>query len=73
MGKGHGGSHRTKRNRNGALQLEHVCETSFKLLPCPGEGWWLNSPEGLCLGVRHLGCYCRAPEIRSHPTEQFIC
>lgn len=25
-------------NRNGARQPEHVCETTFKLLLCPGEG-----------------------------------
>ena len=73
MSKGCGGSCRAKRSRNGTLQLEHGCETSFKLFPCPGEGWWLSSPEGLRLGVRHLGCCCGAPEISSHPTEWFIC
>lgn len=51
--------------------MQYACETSFKLFPCPAEGWWLNSPEGLCL--RHFGCYHRALEISSHPTEQFIC
>lgn len=28
----------SQRNRNGARQPEHVCETTFKLLLCPGEG-----------------------------------
>lgn len=42
MGRGCRGSPRAERNRNGALQPERVCETSFELLPSPGEGWWLD-------------------------------
>lgn len=66
MGRQCRGSHRTERNRNRALQPEHVCESSFELLPSPGDAGGLT--EALCLGM-WLWC-CSAPEIRSHIPEQ---
>lgn len=67
------GISQSKEKQEWCFAADTCLETSFKPLPCPGEGWWLNSSEGPCPGVRHLGCCCWAPEIGSHPTEKFIC